>query len=110
MVAVANAREALAAVRAQVPDAIVCDMGLPDEDGSSLMKKIRALDGPAASVPAVAFTAWGQPQDRERTLSAGFQAHLLKPVEPWVLVDAVVRVTGRVPSGPRPQPPASTRS
>jgi CheY-like chemotaxis protein len=46
----------------------------------------------------VAFTAWGQPQDRARAEEAGFQAHLLKPVEPRILVETVARLVGR----PRP--------
>ena len=107
---VADAREAMSAIRAQVPDAIVCDMGLPGEDGASFMEKVRALDGPAARVPAVAFTAWGQAHDRERAQKAGFQEHLLKPVEPSVLVDTVARLTGRRGPGAGAQAPASTRS
>ena len=101
-----DAAEAFDAIRERAPDVIVCDMGLPGEDGITLMEKVRALDAPAARVPAVAFTAWGQPQDRARAETAGFQAHLLKPVEPRVLVDTIARLTGRAGS----QAPASTRS
>jgi CheY-like chemotaxis protein len=85
---------------------IVCDMGLPGEDGFALMERVRALDRPVSRVPAVAFTAWGQPQDRGRAEKAGFQAHLLKPVEPRALVETVARVAGRTAG----QTPASTRS
>jgi len=104
VVAVADATRALGAVQERAPDAIVCDMGLPNEDGLTFLTKVRGLDGPAARIPAVAFTAWGQPHDRARAEEAGFQAHLLKPVEPRILVETVARVAGRR------QEPASTRS
>jgi len=67
---------------------------------------VRASPGPGARVPAVAFTAWGQPQDRVRGEQAGFQHHLLKPVEPGTLVNTVARAAGRAAD----QAPASTRS
>jgi circadian clock protein KaiC len=106
VVAVADAGQALAALGTRTPNVIVCDMGLPGEDGFALMERVRALDRPVSRVPAVAFTAWGQPQDRGRAEKAGFQAHLLKPVEPRALVETVARVAGRTAG----QTPASTRS
>lgn len=106
VVAVADAPQALAAIGARAPNVIVCDMGLPGEDGCALIEKVRALERPVSRVPAVAFTAWGQPQDRGRAEKAGFQAHLLKPVEPRALVETVARVAGRADD----QGPASTRS
>jgi circadian clock protein KaiC len=104
--AVPDAREAMTAVREKSPDVIVCDLGLPGEDGLEFLQKVRALPGAGAGVPAVAFTAWGQPQDRARAEKAGYQQHLLKPVEPADLVAAVARAAGR--SGSQPLP--STRS
>jgi len=94
------------AYRAAAPDVIVCDLGLPDEDGFAFLERVRASPGPGARVPAVAFTAWGQPQDRVRGEQAGFQHHLLKPVEPGTLVNTVARAAGRAAD----QAPASTRS
>ena len=104
--AVPDAAEALRAYGDGTPDVIVCDLGLPGEDGFAFLKKVRASPGAGARVPAVAFTAWGQPSDRERGEQAGFQHHLIKPVEPAALVDTVARAAGRAPA----QAPASTRS
>jgi len=104
--AVPDAAEAMRAYRAAAPDVIVCDLGLPDEDGFAFLERVRASPGPGARVPAVAFTAWGQPQDRVRGEQAGFQHHLLKPVEPGTLVNTVARAAGRAAD----QAPASTRS
>ena len=92
VVAVATSREALEAVNANAPDVIVADIGLPEEDGCTLLERVRALPGPVHGTPAVAFTAWGMPAERERARQAGFQEHLLKPVDPAALVDAVVRI------------------
>jgi circadian clock protein KaiC len=75
------------------PDVIVCDVGLTDEDGYSLLAGLRRSGGPASRIPAVALTAWGRPEDRERSTAAGFDAHLVKPVEPAVLVSTLLGVT-----------------
>jgi KaiC/GvpD/RAD55 family RecA-like ATPase/ActR/RegA family two-component response regulator len=104
--AVPDAGQAMTAVLAHAPDVIVCDLGLPGEDGLVFLQKVRALAGPGGRVPAVAFTAWGQPQDLASAEAAGYQQHLLKPVEPLDLVAAVARAAGRGASQARP----STRS
>jgi KaiC/GvpD/RAD55 family RecA-like ATPase len=92
-----EARQVLAADGA--PDIIVCDVGLADEDGYSLLASLRRSGGPLARVPAVALTAWGRPEDRERSTAAGFEAHLVKPVEPAILVSTLLGVarTARPP-------------
>ena len=92
-----EARQVLAADGA--PDIIVCDVGLADEDGYSLLASLRRAGGPLARVPAVALTAWGRPEDRERSTAAGFEAHLVKPVEPAILVSTLLGVarTARPP-------------
>jgi CheY-like chemotaxis protein len=66
-----------------VPDVIVSDIGMPLEDGFSLVRRLRAR--PARSggdVPAVALTAYASASDRDAALAAGFQAHVAKPFEP----------------------------
>ncbi len=91
VVAVASADEAFEAVRQQRPDALVSDIAMPGQDGYELMRRIRALPpGRGGRVPAIALTAYAAPEDRDRALSAGFKAHLAKPVDPAVLVAAVV--------------------
>jgi signal transduction histidine kinase len=84
-----TAREALAAIEAETPTVIVCDIGLPDEDGHALIRRLRHMSGRRARVPAVALTAYARPADRATALDAGFDAYLAKPVEPATLVEVV---------------------
>jgi two-component system CheB/CheR fusion protein len=82
----AAAREAFARRR---PDMIVCDIGLPGEDGYVLMRSLRALEREAHAdpVPAVAVTAFARQEDRQRALAAGFTEHLAKPIDPAELIE-----------------------
>ncbi|MEZ0267075.1 MAG: ATP-binding protein, partial [Phycisphaerae bacterium] len=92
----ASAREALAAVQGERPDALVSDVGMPGEDGYSLIRRVRAL--PAAEggdVPAIALTAYARGEERTRALRAGFTGHIAKPVEPAELV-ATIAALARV--------------
>jgi PAS domain S-box-containing protein len=87
----ASAREAVDVFDRRRPDLIVSDVGMPGEDGYSLIRRIRsrsAADG--GLTPAVALTAHARMEDRSRSLRAGFQYHLAKPADPAELV-AVVR-------------------
>ena len=71
-------------------DVLICDIGMPDVDGYSLMRRIRALDdGQKSEVAAVALTAYARLEDRTEAMSAGFQNHLPKPVEPAELLAVV---------------------
>jgi len=91
MVTVASSvQEALAKISMRAPDVLVSDVGMPDEDGYSLMKKVRQL-APAAGgfVPAVALTAFARAEDRDRAIAAGFDAHLPKPITVGSLVAAI---------------------
>ena len=85
-----SAREALAVVEQWLPDVVVSDLAMPDEDGYALLARMRSYGPPLRSVPAIALTAYSAPSDRERALSAGFQAHVAKPVRTADLVGAVV--------------------
>jgi PAS domain S-box-containing protein len=72
------------------PHVLVSDIGMPGEDGYTLMKKI--LSGEAEQlrdVPAIALTAYTRPEDRDRVLSSGFTYHLAKPVDPLLVVRTV---------------------
>jgi CheY-like chemotaxis protein len=79
VMAAASADEALDRIRTQTPDVIVSDLCMPGIDGYELLRAVRALDGPAAAVPAVAMTAFPAAHGRRRALDAGFQDYLVKP-------------------------------
>jgi len=72
------------------PDLLVSDIGMPTEDGYSLIQKVRSLGSNyAREVPAVALTAYATDEDRMHALSAGFQMHLPKPIEPESFVTSL---------------------
>ncbi|HEU5321408.1 MAG TPA: response regulator, partial [Methylomirabilota bacterium] len=88
-------REALTALGRARPDVIVSDISMPDEDGYSLIRRLRALRPErGGQIPALALTAYAGREDEARALEAGFQLHLAKPVDPLRLVEAVARVSG----------------
>jgi CheY-like chemotaxis protein len=86
----ASAPEAFAALRANPPHVLISDIGMPDEDGYSLLRRIRALPPEhGGDVPAIALTAYGRPEDVQAATEAGFQLHVMKPVKPKVLLEAI---------------------
>jgi signal transduction histidine kinase len=85
-----SARAAWAAFRERAPDVVVSDLSMPDEDGYSLLRRIRSAA--AESPPAIALTGFTRAEDRARVLSAGFAAHVAKPIDP----DWLVRVLADV--------------
>ena len=70
-------------------DVILADIAMPGEDGYSFIKRVRALDARAATIPAAAVTALAREEDRRRAFDAGFQLHLAKPIDGESLVTAV---------------------
>ena len=88
-----SAAEALATLAGWWPDILLCDIGMPGEDGYSLLRKIRGLP-PGHPLAAVALTAYAGSEDRQQALSAGFQMHVPKPFDPDELV-ATVASLGR---------------
>ena len=88
-----SAAEALEALKLWEADLLVSDIGMPGEDGYSLIERVRQLDSERQSqIPAVALTAYASAEDRARSLAAGFQAHVPKPVEPEELIKAVANM------------------
>jgi len=83
----ASAEEALTIGVETRPDAIVSDIGMPGQDGYSLMRQLTAALGPDAPRAKVALTAFASAGDRDRAIDAGFQRHISKPVDPLSLVD-----------------------
>jgi PAS domain S-box-containing protein len=94
--ALATVGEAVAALEREKPDVLVSDIGMPGEDGYALIRKVRAL-GPdrGGQVPAAALTGFAAGDDTTRVLSAGYQVHLPKPVEPSQLAQVVGTLAGR---------------
>jgi PAS domain S-box-containing protein len=76
------------------PDVIVSDIGMPGEDGYAFLAKVRRRGGETARIPVIALTAYASTDDRVQLFSAGFQAHVIKPVDPAELI-AVVASTAR---------------
>lgn len=72
------------------PDLLISDIGMPDEDGYSLIQKIRRLPPEkGGNVPAIALTAYAKNEDRLKAISSGFQRHIKKPIEPVDLIRQV---------------------
>jgi CheY-like chemotaxis protein len=92
--AVASAAEALETLEQSLPDVLVSDIGLPEQDGYGLIRQVRSLrPEQGGSIPALALTAWSGAEDRLRALSAGFHSHLAKPTDPDELATVVARLS-----------------
>ncbi len=98
---VASAAEALDALASgESFDVLVSDIGMPEQSGYDLMRKVRTLPSErGGKIPAVALTAFGRSTDRIRALAAGFQMHVPKPVEHTELALVVAGLTGRAGQG-----------
>jgi signal transduction histidine kinase/CheY-like chemotaxis protein len=91
-----SATEALAACDEWRPDILIADIGMPGEDGYTLMKKLRDREKLLGGhIPAIALTAYARREDRLRALSAGYECHVSKPVEPVELLAAVASLVNR---------------
>jgi CheY-like chemotaxis protein len=104
--ACASVSEAFQAFQDWRPDVLVSDIEMPGEDGYALIRRIRALEGERQGrMPAVALTAYGRMQDRMQALTAGFNMHVPKPVDPGELTTIIASVAARPlhPSGPQPR-------
>jgi PAS domain S-box-containing protein len=99
---------ALAAARASRPDFILLDLGMPGMDGYEVAQQLREQPALRHTV-LVALTGWGQEDDRRRSQAAGFDFHMVKPVEPD-LVDALLADTSRSDAAEALQPVALNRS
>ena len=93
---VGSAVDALEAVDADGElSVVVSDIGMPENDGYELITRMRAMPGSAGRIPAVALTALARDEDRKRTLLAGYQVHISKPVDPVELVKVIASLAGR---------------
>ena len=91
VVSASSARAALEAVHKQHFDVIISDIGMPEMNGYQLAREIRQLPD-YATVPMVAVTGYSMFDDKQRSLSAGFNAHLTKPIDPKVLLELIERL------------------
>ncbi|HEX7888618.1 MAG TPA: response regulator [Ramlibacter sp.] len=84
---------ALRALQDAWPDVLVSDIGLPGRDGYELVRRVRQLEGERRlpHLPVIALTAFARPEDQKKTLAAGFDLHLAKPLKPHVLLEAIGR-------------------
>ncbi len=91
-----SADAAMRELEAFLPHILVCDIGMPDEDGYALIQRIRALPAERGGrVRAAAVTAYTRGDDRRRALAVGFNLHLSKPVDPAELIVSVARLAER---------------
>jgi PAS domain S-box-containing protein len=87
----ASAREGMERFLAARPAAILCDIGMPEHDGYEFIEWVREVEREQGRVtPAAALTAYARTEDRRQALQAGYQAHLVKPMDPSELLEAVV--------------------
>jgi signal transduction histidine kinase len=81
------------------PDVLVSDIGMPEEDGYALIRRVRALaDEEGGNVPAIALTAYASPEDANAALTAGYQRHISKPVDVGQLIAAVEELSVGAPA------------
>ncbi len=91
-----SARAAMGAFAKERPEVLVTDIGMAEEDGYALLRKVRALSVErGGATPAIALTGYANPQDRARTVRAGFQMHLSKPATSADLAAAVASLVAR---------------
>jgi CheY-like chemotaxis protein len=92
---VATVHEALGLLTNWRPDLLISDIGLPDEDGYDLIRKVRARqpeDG--GTIPAIALTGYAGVSEHELALSAGYQKYLVKPIKPENLAEIIGTIVG----------------
>jgi CheY-like chemotaxis protein len=91
--------DAVAAIERRWPDVLVSDIGMPGEDGYDLIRRVRRLGAARGlHIPAIALTAYAAADDRRRTLEAGYEAHVAKPVEASVVAPLIASL---LPGGRR---------
>jgi signal transduction histidine kinase/CheY-like chemotaxis protein len=91
-----SAREAMKEIEARAPDVLLCDLGMPEEDGLSFLPRARlAAAALGRAFPALAFTAYADAEHVSLIAKAGFDGHLTKPVDSEALVLAVARARSR---------------
>jgi CheY-like chemotaxis protein len=110
VMAVASVHDAIDAFRLHRPDVILSDIGMPGEDGYTLIRQVRELEGPECDdrTPAMAITAFAGVADRQRALSEGYQMHVAKPIGSSQFAAAVAALArNEIPALSTENPPAA---
>ncbi|MES2898892.1 MAG: MHYT domain-containing protein [Pseudomonadota bacterium] len=92
VVTAGSASEALSILMDHTPDVLVCDIGMPEMDGVELIRRIRLLKMDAATMPAIALSAYTREKDRDRAILAGFSRYLPKPVDGAHMVSTIAHL------------------
>jgi CheY-like chemotaxis protein len=96
-----SAQAAIKCVEAHEPSILISDIGMARLDGYELLRKLREMGYSANQMPAIALTAFSRMEDRAQALASGFQEHLVKPLDPHLLiarVAALYRQAAKTPS------------
>lgn len=102
VVSVGSVDEALLAIQERIPDVIISDIAMPIKSGFDLIKSLRAsAQSENRTIPAIALTAFAEEKDRLDALSAGFQAHLAKPIDEALLLKIISDLLGAPASSKR---------
>jgi CheY-like chemotaxis protein len=86
--------DALSSIEGFAPDIVFLDIGLPDISGYEVARQVRAMPNRGTVPRLIALTGWGSEEDRRRAAAAGFDAHLVKPVDPAILGSVLGPVPG----------------
>ena len=85
-----SAKEALSVFDGELPDVLISDIGMPDQDGYEFIRKLRSAPPDKGGLtPAIALTGYASRKDRERALTAGYQQHMAKPIEQADMIAAI---------------------
>jgi PAS domain S-box-containing protein len=91
-----SVKEAMQVFEGELPDVLVSDIGMPDEDGYELIRKLRSAPPEKGGLtPAIALTGYASRKDRERALAAGYHQHIAKPIEQSDMIGAIAALVGR---------------
>ncbi len=91
-----SAKEALSVFDGELPDVLISDIGMPDQDGYEFIRKLRSAPPDKGGLtPAIALTGYASRKDRERALTAGYQQHMAKPIEQADMIAAIAALVGR---------------
>ena len=91
-----SAAEALSVFSSEIPDLLISDIGMPDQDGYEFIRKLRALPREkGGQTPAIALTGYASRKDRDRALAAGYHQHIAKPIEQTEMITAIAALVGR---------------
>jgi hypothetical protein len=94
--AVPSVAQALAELDVRLPDVLVSDLAMPDEDGYALIRRVRSASSePRRRLPAVAVSAHAREEDRRKAVDAGYDLHISKPIDPTDFAKLIVKLVSR---------------